>query len=119
VAQLEELLPRTATVRFAQESLIMKEGQAGSFMYLVKSGRVGIVIANKLVEMVGPGGTFGEMAVVDQSPRTARAGALEETELLAIDRPSLLAAVKRQPAIAMAMLRAIADRLRHMNEMLR
>lgn len=118
VAQLEALLPSTATVRFRQESLIMKEGQAGTFMYLVKSGRVGIAVGSNLVEVVGPGGTFGEMAVVDQSPRTARAGALEETELLAIDRPSLIAAVKQQPAIAMAMLHAIAERLRHMNALL-
>jgi CRP-like cAMP-binding protein len=119
VAKLEQLLPLTATVRFRQESLIMREGQAGTFMYLVKSGRVGIAVGSNLVEIVGPGGTFGEMAVVDQSPRTARAGALEETELLAIDRPSLIAAVKQQPAIAMAMLRAIADRLRHMTAMVR
>jgi len=119
VARLEALLPRTATVRFRQESLIMKEGQAGTFMYLVKSGRVAIAIGNNVVELVGPGGTFGEMAVVDQSPRTARAGAIEETELLAIDRASLIAAVKQEPAIAMAMLRAIAERLRHMNALLR
>lgn len=119
VAQLESLLPRTAMVRFRPESLVMKEGQAGTFMYLVKTGRVGIAVGSNLVEIVGPGGTFGEMAVIDQSPRTARAGALEETELLAIDRPSLLSAVKQQPAIAMAMLRAIAERLRHMNTLLR
>jgi CRP-like cAMP-binding protein len=119
IAELEALLPLTATVRYRQETLIMKEGQAGTFMYVVKSGRVGIAVGNNLVEIVGPGGTFGEMAVIDQSPRTARAGAIEETELLAIDRASLLAAVKAQPAIAMALLRAIADRLRHMNERLR
>ena len=119
IARFEELLPRSATVRYRQESLIMKEGQAGTFMYLVKSGRVGIAVGNNLVEIVGPGGTFGEMAVIDQSPRTARAGALDETEVLAIDRPSLIAAVKQNPAIAMALLRAIADRLRHMNALLR
>ena len=119
IAQLEALLPRSATVRFRGESLIMKEGQAATFMYLVKSGRVGIAVGSNLVEIVGPGGTFGEMAVIDQSPRTARAGALEETELLAIDRPSLVDAVRKQPAIAMAMLRAIAERLRHMNALLR
>jgi CRP/FNR family cyclic AMP-dependent transcriptional regulator len=118
VAQLEAALPRTATVRYRQEQIIMKEGQAGTFMYLVKSGRVAIAVGANVVEVVGPGGTFGEMAVVDQSPRTARAGTLEETELLQIDRPSLLAVVKEQPAVAMAMLRGIADRLRYMNGLL-
>ena len=71
-------------------------------MYLVKSGRVAIAVGANVVEVVGPGGTFGEMAVVDQSPRTARAGALEECELLAIDRAALIEVVKQQPAFAMA-----------------
>ena len=118
VAQMEAALPRTAKVRYLQERIIMKEGQAGTFMYLVKSGRVAIAVGNTVVEVVGPGGTFGEMAVVDQSPRTARAGTLEETELLQIDRPSLMAVVKQEPAVAMAMLRGISDRLRHMNTLL-
>lgn len=118
VSQLESALPRSAIVRYRQESVIMKEGQAGSFMYLVKSGRVAIAVGNNVVEIVGPGGTFGEMAVVDQSPRTARAGSIEECELLAIDRASLMAVVKQEPAFAMALLRGIADRLRHMNLLL-
>lgn len=119
VAQLESLLPKSSTVRHPAQAIIMKEGQAGTFMYLVKSGRVAIALAGAVVEVVGPGGTFGEMAVIDQSPRTARAGALEETELLAIDRATLLDVVRRQPVVAMAMLRAIAERLRHMNQTLR
>ncbi|HUP29805.1 MAG TPA: cyclic nucleotide-binding domain-containing protein [Usitatibacter sp.] len=118
VAQVEAALPRSAIVRHRQETLIMKEGQAGKFMYLVKSGRVAIAVGNTVVEVVGPGGTFGEMAVIDQSPRTARAGTLDETELLAIDRESLIAVVRQHPEVAMALLRAIADRLRHMNKLL-
>jgi CRP/FNR family cyclic AMP-dependent transcriptional regulator len=118
VAQLEGALPRSAIVRHRAESVIMKEGQAGTFMYLVKSGRVAIAVGGNIVEVVGPGGTFGEMAVVDQSPRTARAGTLEESELLAIDRASLLEVVKKEPAFAVALLRGIAERLRHMNALL-
>ena len=118
VAQLEAALPNSAKVRYLQEKIIMKEGQAGTFMYMVKSGRVAIAVGSTVVEVVGPGGTFGEMAVVDQSPRTARAGTLEESELLQIDRPSLMAVVKEHPEIAMALLRGISDRLRHMNTLL-
>ena len=118
VAQLIAALPAGATVRYPRETIIFKEGQAGNFMYLVKSGKVAIAVGSNVVEVIGPGGTFGEMAVVDQSPRTARAGALEESELVSIDRDALMALVKKQPAIAMAMLRGIADRLRHMNSLL-
>lgn len=118
VSQLVAVLPRTAIVRWRQQEIIFKEGQAGTFMYLVKSGRVAIAVGSNVVEVVGPGGTFGEMAVVDQSPRTARAGTLEESELLAIDRATLMDLVKKQPAFAMALLRGIAERLRFMNTQL-
>ena len=118
VAQLVAAMPRTAVLRYRQQEVIFKEGQAGTFMYLVKAGRVAIAVGANVVEVVAPGGTFGEMAVVDQSPRTARAGTLEETELLAIDRSTLMELVKKQPAFAMALLRGIADRLRHMNSLL-
>lgn len=118
VVQLEAALPKTAIVRHRQETLIFKEGQAGTFMYLVKSGKVGIAVGANLVEVVGPGGTFGEMAVVDQSPRTARAGAIEEVELLAVDRATLVELIRANPAFAMALMKGVAERLRHMNSQL-
>lgn len=118
MAELERALPRTAIVRHWAGTVIMREGQSGAFMYVVKSGRVWITIQGTPVEAVVAGGTFGEMALVDQSPRTAAATAETECELLQLDRPSLLVAVGRQPAIAMAMLRAVTERLRYMNEQL-
>jgi CRP-like cAMP-binding protein len=118
LAQLEGALGRPVITRFAQGANIMREGQAGACAYIVKTGRVAISIRESAVEVVNAGGTFGEMALVDQSPRTASATAETDCELLAIDRPSLLEALKQQPAFAMAMLRAIADRLRFMNSQL-
>ena len=119
VTQLESALPRSALVRYARETIIFKEGQSGTFMYLVKEGRIAIAVGSNIVEVIGPGGTFGEMAVVDQSPRTARAGATMDSVLLAIDRASLVEVVKKHPAIAVAMLRGVAERLRHMNDQLK
>jgi len=118
MAHLEQSLPRTSIVRHWAGTVIMREGQTGAFMYVVRSGRVWITIQGTPVEVVIAGGTFGEMALVDQSPRTAAATAETECELLQLDRPSLMAAVQRQPAIAMAMLRAVTERLRYMNEQL-
>jgi len=114
LAQFEQALPRAATVRHWGDSVLMREGQTGAFMYVVKAGRVAITIGGRVVEMVAPGGTFGEMALVDKSPRTATAIAATECELLQVDRPSLLTVVREQPAFAMAMLRAVTERLRHM-----
>jgi CRP-like cAMP-binding protein len=58
------------------------------------------------------------MALVDQSPRSATAISETECELLSIDRASLLAAIRSQPAFAFAMLRDGADRLRHLTAQL-
>jgi CRP/FNR family cyclic AMP-dependent transcriptional regulator len=118
IAQLEQALPRASTVRHWANTVVMREGQSGAFMYVVKSGRVWISIGGIPVEAVIAGGTFGEMAVIDQSPRTASATAETECELLQLDRPSLLAVIQRQPGFAMAMLRAVTDRLRYMHEQL-
>jgi CRP-like cAMP-binding protein len=116
--QLEDVLVRPVLTRYQQGDSIMREGQAGMVMYVVREGRVAITLGGNVVESVGPGGSFGEMALVDQSPRTASASAEQFCELLAVDRASLLEAVRQQPAFAIAMLRSIAARLRHMNSQL-
>jgi CRP-like cAMP-binding protein len=94
--------------------VIMTEGEAGVFMYVVLSGRVAISIKNKLVEWVGPGGVFGEMALVDQSPRAATAVAETDCDLIAINRGDFLTMVKTKPDFAVSLLKAAADRLRDM-----
>ena len=51
------------------------------YMYVVKTGRVAIHIKDKVLEVLNPGSTFGEMALVDQSPRVASATADQYSEL--------------------------------------
>ncbi len=94
--------------------VIMKEGEAGVFMYVVLSGRVAISIKSKIVEWVGPGGVFGEMALVDQSPRAATAIAETDCDLLSINRGDFLKMVKTNPVFVVSLLKAAADRLRDM-----
>lgn len=118
LVDFEAALPRAATVRHWSGANIMREGQSGAFMYVVKAGRVAISIRDHVVEYVNPGGTFGEMALVDQSSRTASATAEVDTVLLQVDRPSLLEAVRGRPAFGMALMRAVAERLRFMNNVL-
>lgn len=118
LAQLDDALQHATTVRFDAGKPIMREGEAGVSMYVVMQGVVGIFIRNNPVETVNAGGTFGEMALVDQSPRTASAIAQTDCVLLSVNRKTLIALVQNQPAIGVAMLRSIADRLRHMNSLL-
>jgi len=110
-ALLSELGDRTPLYA-PRRKTIMSEGEAGVFMYVVLEGTVAISIKGKAVEKVGEGGVFGEMALVDKSPRTATAVAESDCSLLTINRTDFLALVKTRPDFAMSILRALADRLR-------
>ena len=117
LAALEGRLERATVVRFDQGRRLMKEGQPGVSMYVVLEGGVSIAINEKIVEELDAGGVFGEMALVDQSPRTASATARSDCALLSINRASLIALVKSDTAIGMAMMRCVADRIRYMNSL--
>lgn len=93
---------------------VMKEGEPGLSMYIVMRGKVAVTIKGTVVERVGAGGVFGEMALVDQSPRAASAAAEEESLLLAISRNDFLTLVKTRPDFAVSLLKAVSERLRHM-----
>jgi len=112
--ELLDALPERPPQRFTAGQTIMKEGESGIFMYVVLRGHVEVSIKSKVVERVGPGGVFGEMALVDQSPRAASAITDGNCSLLAINRNDLLALVKAKPAFAVSLLKAVAERLRRM-----
>ncbi|MGQ0509820.1 MAG: cyclic nucleotide-binding domain-containing protein [Betaproteobacteria bacterium] len=114
MAGLRALLRDREPVRYGAGQSIMKQGDTGAFMYIVASGVVAISIQGKVVDRVGAGGTFGEMALVDQSPRSANAAAEADCELLGLNRNDFVALVKSSPAFGTAMLTAMADRLTYM-----
>ena len=93
---------------------IMNEGEKGGFMYVVVKGAVAVSIKSRVVERAGTGGVFGEMALVDQSPRSASAIAETDTALLPVNRDDFLSLVKTTPAFAVSLLRSLAERLRRM-----
>jgi len=106
-------LGQHAVVRYDKGKIIMVAGQAGALMYVVIEGRVSISIRGATVERVGPGGEFGEMALVDQSPRAANAVADSDCALLAFNRNVFLNLVKSEPSFGIALLSATAERLRN------
>lgn len=113
MASLADGLGDQATVRYNRGQVIMVAGQAGALMYVVSEGRVAISIRGVVLERVGPGGVFGEMALVDQSPRAANAVAESDCALLAINRLVFLNLVKADPTFGISLLGAMAERLRN------
>ena len=99
-------------VYFREGASIIVKGQTGLRMYAVLEGKVAVSIDGRMVEMLGPGGVFGEAALVSESVRLASATAQTDCELLAIGRPAFLQLVKVSPQFAAKLLSALAARLR-------
>ena len=113
LAELVEHLPHPPAHTHVNK-VIMKEGDGGVFMYVVVDGVVSISVKDHVVGRIAAGGIFGEMALIDQSPRTATATAETDCELLSINRNVFLNMVKTNPGFAVALLKGLADRLRLM-----
>jgi signal transduction histidine kinase len=106
---------------FAAGQEIFKEGDAGDGVYLVKNGSVeisGLLGQNvrRVFSQVAPGEIFGEMAVLEDKPRSACARATEPTTVYFIPRSEMLKQVERSPALSLVLLREISNRLREFNQ---
>ena len=114
-------LRRVARERtFAAGQEIFKEGDSGDGVYVVREGLVEIsgLVDQKgrlVFSQVGPGDIFGEMAVIENKPRSACAVARRDTTVYFMPRAEMLALVERSPALALALLREISHRLREFN----
>jgi CRP-like cAMP-binding protein len=111
LAILARALAQT-TVRYERNKVIVKEGQAGVLMYVVLEGRLAVSIRDKLVEKIGRGGVFGEMALVDRTPRLATVVSETDCGLLAIGRNTFLDLIRASPDFAVSLLGAVGDRAR-------
>src|SRR3989442_11089982 len=89
--------------------------EMGSEMYVLLEGQVEITIDSQVLETLGPGEPFGEMALIDQSPRTATAIAKTPCKLAVIPEKRFLFMVQTTPHFALLIMKVMADRLRKMN----
>src|SRR5471030_961504 len=120
--ELQVLRSITKELKIAAGGEIFREGHPGDGVYFVKSGLVeisGLVNADarRVFSQVGPGEIFGEMAVIEDRPRSATTTASRETEVYFIPRDEMLALLQRSPALAFNMLQEISRRLRDFNQL--
>ena len=90
-------------------------------MSIIVEGRVKVTKLSgdgreKILEMLGVGDFFGEMALLDRAPRIASVKALSETRILALARNDFLSVLRRSPDLAMAVVQELTRRLRHVDE---
>jgi CRP/FNR family cyclic AMP-dependent transcriptional regulator len=113
LAELAEGLGSDEPVFYDRGKTIVQEGQTGLRMYAVLEGHVAVsIMGSGVVERLGPGGVFGELALLEQTPRLASAVAETDCQLLPINRTAFLLLVKTSPEFAESLLGALAERLR-------
>jgi CRP-like cAMP-binding protein len=117
----KESLEKLATFAFNKVyqagEVIVEEGNAGNGIYMITSGKVEVIkdLASGSPRRIGvldKGELFGEMALMDEQPRSATVRAIEETSCLGIDRSVFLAQILKDPNVAITMIQALAQRLR-------
>jgi len=108
-----ELLKNEPDVRaFAAGDEIFAEGQPGDCMFAVLQGEVEIRKHDKVLETIARGGVFGEMALIDQEPRSASAVAKTGCRVAAVGQRRFTLLVQQTPFFALQIMHILADRLR-------
>jgi signal transduction histidine kinase len=119
--ELEAIKERMQERSYTAGQPIFQEGDSGDGMYVIKSGRVEISVLigeqgeRRVFASEGPGSLFGEMAIVDNQPRSASAIAREETVAYFVPRDCIVQAMGRYPAFMTSVMQGITQRLREFN----
>jgi uncharacterized membrane protein len=121
----EALGARLTENAFAAGDVVFAQGDAGSSMYLVRSGAVQVFLpsadsaaAPVVLKDVRTGEYFGELALFDDKPRSASVRAVVDTVLLELKREEFAEHLARSPRAAMVILSEMAERLRETNALL-
>jgi len=101
-------------------TVLFNEGDRGEEMYILQSGRVKISKrirgVEKTLATLEKGEFFGEMAILNDKPRSASAETVDECEMLMIDRKTFDALIRGNAEIAVRFIKRLADRLRETND---
>jgi CRP/FNR family cyclic AMP-dependent transcriptional regulator len=115
IAHISRLLGVVDIVSVAPGDFLFKEEDKAGGFYIVRSGELQIIHGDIIYETIRAGDIVGEMAVVDETTRSASVLARTRAELVAVDAPGFLALVKNEPAFALTVMRVMSRRLRKMN----
>jgi CRP/FNR family cyclic AMP-dependent transcriptional regulator len=123
-AQLETLAQSARLRTFQHGAIVVSEGDDAHGLFVVQSGSLKCFLMDEngrevTLSLLGPGEYFGELALIDEAPRSASVLALERSELLQIQRPVFLALLDENPACVRVLLKNLATRVRSLTDNVR
>jgi CRP/FNR family cyclic AMP-dependent transcriptional regulator len=106
--------------RYPKDTVVFFENEEGDFFFTITEGRIKVTILGDdgrevILSVLGPGDFFGEMALLDNEPRSATAIAVEESELLSLHRSDFQSVLNDNKSITSALIRVLSARLRRAN----
>jgi CRP/FNR family cyclic AMP-dependent transcriptional regulator len=113
---LARIAERVQELAVPADRVIARQGEIGTGFFIVASGSVRVVRDGETLADLGPGEFFGELSVLDGKPRNAQVVSRESTVCLALASWDFEAVVREQPAVALAVLRELAGRLRTLTD---
>jgi CRP/FNR family cyclic AMP-dependent transcriptional regulator len=104
-------------------SIIVSHEEEGDALFVIASGKVKVVLYGEtgreiILSILRSGDFFGEMALLDKQPRSANVVAVEDSQLLGLDREAFQAHIAANPSTALAVLAEMSRRLRHADEVI-
>ncbi len=103
--------------KYTKNEIILYQFDPGDSLYIISRGKVKVVLFSKdgkevLLSNLGPGEFFGEMSLLDGLPRSASVVAIEDSEVIIVNRRDFLELIRNHPEIAMRILTEMSKRLR-------
>jgi CRP/FNR family cyclic AMP-dependent transcriptional regulator len=119
----EKLADRLMMRRFSTGQIIFHRGDPGGLLYIITGGKVKITYATAdgqeaLLAILGKGDFFGELALLDDSPRSATAEAIGATETFTLHREHFMHFIRENPDFALHVLHTLAQHIRRLNSQL-
>ena len=97
---------------FKAGEAIFHAGEQGNVFYVIEAGTVEIRQGTKLLERLTHGDIFGEMAIIDHSPRAAEAIAATDVKVFSVDEDRFLYLIQEMPYFGLSVMRVLTSRLR-------
>ncbi len=109
------------TKTYPKHSIVINEGDLSDTLYIILSGKVKVYVSEAdgrevTLGILGPGKFFGELSLIDESPRSASVSTLETTSLSLVSKAAFQQCIKKDPEIALKLMRVLAQRIRSLTD---
>ncbi len=121
---LEYISCRGVVKSFSKNTVLINEGDRSDALYVILDGQVKVYASDEngkevILNIQGPGEYFGELALIDEVPRSASVMTLKSSRLAFVSRESFEACLVENPALALKLVRSLTQRIRSLTEVVK